>query len=81
MLVEYFVRRYAKRAGKNFRSIDKKTLSLLQNYDWPGNIRVCSRASHLFYPDDHGTACDEPRKVGAVYTLFSGFALRREHHV
>ena len=39
MLVEYFVRRYAKRAGKNFRSIDKKTLDLLQNYDWPGNIR------------------------------------------
>ena len=39
MLVEYFVQRYAKRAGKNFRSIDKKALSLLQSYDWPGNIR------------------------------------------
>jgi PAS domain S-box-containing protein len=39
MLVEYFVQRFARRAGKNFRSIDKKTLDLLQNYDWPGNIR------------------------------------------
>ena len=39
ILVEYFVRRYGRRAGKNFRSIDKKTLGLLQNYDWPGNIR------------------------------------------
>ncbi len=39
MLVEYFVRRYGRRAGKNFRSIDKKTLDLLQKYDWPGNIR------------------------------------------
>src|SRR6202162_6152337 len=39
MLVEYFVRRYARRASKNFRSIDKKTLGLLQKYDWPGNIR------------------------------------------
>jgi DNA-binding NtrC family response regulator len=39
MLVEYFVRRYGRRAGKNFRSIDKKTLDLLQTYDWPGNIR------------------------------------------
>ena len=39
MLVEYFVQRYARRAGKNFRSIDKKTLGLLHNYDWPGNIR------------------------------------------
>ncbi len=39
MLVEYFVQRYASRAGKHVRSIDKKTLDLLQAYDWPGNIR------------------------------------------
>jgi transcriptional regulator with GAF, ATPase, and Fis domain len=39
MLVEYFVRRYASLAGKHFKSIDKKTLDLLQTYDWPGNIR------------------------------------------
>src|SRR5262249_47846877 len=39
MLVEYFVQRYANRAGKNIRSIDKKTLDLLQSYEWPGNIR------------------------------------------
>jgi PAS domain S-box-containing protein len=39
MLVEYFVQRYASRAGKNIRSIDKKTLDLLLSYDWPGNIR------------------------------------------
>jgi transcriptional regulator with GAF, ATPase, and Fis domain len=39
MLVEYFVKRYASRAGKQFRSIDKKTLDRLQAYDWPGNIR------------------------------------------
>jgi transcriptional regulator with GAF, ATPase, and Fis domain len=38
-LVEYFVQRYADRAGKNIRSIDKKTLDLLQAHDWPGNIR------------------------------------------
>jgi formate hydrogenlyase transcriptional activator len=39
MLVEYFVQRYANRAGRNIRSIDQKTLDLLQSYDWPGNIR------------------------------------------
>jgi formate hydrogenlyase transcriptional activator len=39
MLIEYFVQHYANRAGKNIRSIDKKTLDLLQSYDWPGNIR------------------------------------------
>ena len=39
ILVEYFVQRYANRAGRNIRSIDLKTLDLLQSYDWPGNIR------------------------------------------
>lgn len=39
MLVEYFVQRYAKRAGKDMRSIDKKALDLMNAYDWPGNIR------------------------------------------
>jgi PAS domain S-box-containing protein len=39
VLVEYFVQRYGRRAGKSFRSIDKRTLDLLQKYDWPGNIR------------------------------------------
>jgi transcriptional regulator with GAF, ATPase, and Fis domain len=39
MLVEHFVHRYANRACKSVRSIDKKELDLLQSYDWPGNIR------------------------------------------
>ena len=39
MLVEYFVQRYASRAGKNIRSIDRKSVDLLQSYGWPGNIR------------------------------------------
>jgi PAS domain S-box-containing protein len=39
MLVEYFVQRYATRMAKKIHSVDKKTLQLLQSYDWPGNIR------------------------------------------
>jgi DNA-binding NtrC family response regulator len=39
MLVEYFVQRYARAAGKQIGSIDKNTLELFQSYDWPGNIR------------------------------------------
>jgi predicted ATPase/GAF domain-containing protein len=39
LLVEYFVERYASRAGRHVSSIDRKTLELLQRYDWPGNIR------------------------------------------
>jgi PAS domain S-box-containing protein len=39
LLVEYFVDRYARKAGKNIRRVAKKTLELLQSYPWPGNIR------------------------------------------
>src|SRR6266536_2695427 len=39
LLVEYFIERYGKMAGKKFRNINKKTLELFQAYDWPGNIR------------------------------------------
>jgi len=61
MLVKYFVQRYAKRTGKNFRSIDKRTLEVLQSYDWPGNIRelqniiersVILSSSELFSVDE-----------------------------
>jgi PAS domain S-box-containing protein len=39
MLVEYFVKRYAEKAGKQIRKIDRKTLEQCQLYPWPGNIR------------------------------------------
>jgi formate hydrogenlyase transcriptional activator len=39
VLVEYLVERYAKKAGKKFTNITKKTLELFRAYAWPGNIR------------------------------------------
>ena len=39
LLVGYFVDRFARRAGKHFQAISKKSLDLLQTYPWPGNIR------------------------------------------
>jgi formate hydrogenlyase transcriptional activator len=39
LLVEYFVGRFAKEAGKNMRHIARHTLEQLQSYHWPGNIR------------------------------------------
>src|SRR5258706_1867611 len=39
MLVEYFIDRYARKAGKSIRGVNKKSLDLLQSYPWPGNIR------------------------------------------
>jgi formate hydrogenlyase transcriptional activator len=39
MLVEYFIDRFARKAGRSIRGLNKKTLDLLQSYAWPGNIR------------------------------------------
>ncbi|HEX9384294.1 MAG TPA: sigma-54 dependent transcriptional regulator, partial [Gemmatimonadaceae bacterium] len=39
VLVEYFVGRYARKAGKTFRRVAKRTLDRLQSYPWPGNVR------------------------------------------
>jgi PAS domain S-box-containing protein len=39
ILVNYFVNRYAQRAGKKIESIQKKSLEALQEYSWPGNVR------------------------------------------
>ncbi len=39
LLVAYLVDRYAHKAGKKLRNINKQTMSLLESYSWPGNIR------------------------------------------
>jgi transcriptional regulator with PAS, ATPase and Fis domain len=39
LLVEYFVDRYASKAGKTITGINKKSMEVLQSYSWPGNIR------------------------------------------
>jgi formate hydrogenlyase transcriptional activator len=39
VLVEYFIGRYARKAGKTFRRVSKRTLDHLQSYRWPGNVR------------------------------------------
>jgi PAS domain S-box-containing protein len=39
LLVEYFIDRFARKAGKTFHAVNKRSLDLLQSYPWPGNIR------------------------------------------
>ena len=69
LLVEYFVRLYANRAGKEIRSIDQKTMDLLQAYDWPGNIRelqnviersVILSSSEILFVDESWFATEIP---------------------
>jgi formate hydrogenlyase transcriptional activator len=39
LLVEYLIERYARKAGKKITNVDRSTLELFEDYDWPGNIR------------------------------------------
>jgi formate hydrogenlyase transcriptional activator len=39
LLIEYFIARYAGKAGKQIRHIERMSLDRLQSYSWPGNIR------------------------------------------
>jgi PAS domain S-box-containing protein len=39
LLLEYFVGRFAKKAGKKISHINQRTLTMFKTYDWPGNIR------------------------------------------
>ena len=39
LLVDYFIDRYARKAGKTIRHIEKRTLDHLRSYPWPGNVR------------------------------------------
>jgi len=39
LLVEYFIDRYARKAGKTIRRVNTRTLDQLRAYPWPGNVR------------------------------------------
>jgi transcriptional regulator with GAF, ATPase, and Fis domain len=39
LLVSYFIDRYSEKVPKHITSIEKRSLELLSNYSWPGNIR------------------------------------------
>jgi DNA-binding NtrC family response regulator len=60
ILANFFLQRYAKKNKKDIREISGRTMKLLVNYDWPGNIRelenVIERAvilshSSIVHPD------------------------------
>jgi formate hydrogenlyase transcriptional activator len=86
LLVEYFIDRIGKKAGKRFRTIDRKTLKLFQAYDWPGNVRelqnVIERAVILSDGDtfsvDETWVKREPPQVASPKAALNGALLRQE---
>ena len=39
VLVDYFIGRFGKKAGKRFGAVDERTTELFDAYQWPGNVR------------------------------------------
>ena len=86
LLAEYFIERFAKRLGKKFRRIDRKTVKVFQTYDWPGNVRelqnVIERAVILnegdtFCVDETWLSAQAPRFIRPTVAL-SGALLGHE---
>jgi PAS domain S-box-containing protein len=85
LLVEYFIDRFGKKAGKKFRTIDRRTLKLFQAYGWPGNVRelqnVIERAvilseGDIFCVDETWLKPQAPQFPGPTAALNS--ALQRQ---
>jgi transcriptional regulator with PAS, ATPase and Fis domain len=82
MLAEYFIGRYARRAGKTFRRVSKRTLDCLQSYPWPGNVRelqnVIERSVIVSETDeftvDESWLSQRGRRLGAGVGLSSSLA-------
>jgi PAS domain S-box-containing protein len=82
MLVEYFVKRYAVKARKHIRKIDRTTLDLCVSYHWPGNIRelqniveraviLCSGDTFFIEPAWLSSAPRRPESDGLTNALES----------
>src|SRR5881396_3002341 len=86
LMVEYFIDRFAKKLGKKFRRIDKKTMKVFQAYQWPGNVRelqnVIERAVILsdgdtFCVDETWLSAQAPRFTRSTVAL-NGAPLHHE---
>ena len=70
LLVEYFVDRYASKAGKKITGINKKSMEILQSYSWPGNIRELQNVIErsVIICDSENLSVDESWLAGRATT-------------
>jgi formate hydrogenlyase transcriptional activator len=85
LLVDYFVGRFGKKAGKKFRTIENKTVELFESYEWPGNVRelqnviertVILSDGDIFCVDETWLKRQAPQFAGPTVALSS--ALQRQ---
>jgi formate hydrogenlyase transcriptional activator len=88
MLVDYFAARLSGRMGKKIRQIEKRSLSALQQYPWPGNIRelqnVIERCVILANDEvlrvDPSMLMHEPQSI-ATTAIATGFGSDRKAQI
>jgi transcriptional regulator with GAF, ATPase, and Fis domain len=84
MLVQALAERFGRKMGKRFISVSRDTMQILQEYDWPGNIRelenVIERAVILCPGPDLRLADALERTPGPSLTVVKTMkAAEREH--
>ncbi len=73
LLIDYFLKRFAKRFGKKIRRVDAKTLDLLQSYTWPGNVRELQNVIErsIILSDDENLLVEERWLTHGSYEITS----------
>ena len=78
VLVDYFIGRFGKKAGKKFGAVDRRTTELFEAYQWPGNVRelqnVIERAvilseGDIFRVDETWLRRQAPQTVSPIAAL------------
>jgi transcriptional regulator with GAF, ATPase, and Fis domain len=90
LLVQYFVERYASKAGKKIVGISKKSMDLLQSYRWPGNIRELQNVIErsVILADTENISIDEswlvrhsPASDATIQPIFETLAAREREMI
>ncbi len=80
LLVEFFINKYSKELNKGDMAIDKEALEILNNYEYPGNIRELENIierSMILSPDIRISPTNLPKEVvkGSYASKSNGFII------
>ena len=86
LLVEHFVRRYAKKSGKTISEVSPRAMQMLQTHSWPGNVRelasvieravINTKGTVLQFVDRFEPAIEEPGQLQTLQQLERDYIVR-----
>ncbi len=81
MLVEHFLRRFARDSGKRIDSVEQGVMEELSRYDWPGNVRELENTIEraVVLATDARLTRETVWLMGAVSPPVSGLPSQRLH--